>query len=485
MPGLAILTHQRTTQLLEMDRTMAGIASRFRLAANALSPINQLPPEILCEVFFHLRPVIRRGTERPRSIRRPFGDLLAATHTCQRWRVTAIAAADLWSQLFADSRKNLDDITLLFISRSGELPLDADLGHRLEVVAPYSNRLRTLSCKGCTVDDFSHLTNRPAPLLETLHILPYSDPGSVTLPTLFGNDSPSLRELVVNGYNPLPNNRFRDLSSFHLQLASRRSGRTFLTPLLAMLRDSPRLEELFLRLGVVSDAPLSAHGIPTRVPLHTLQKLHIRGTPATLTHEFLDSVDFAPNGIAVQFTNIADIAPGRNWMPPATLPPGLSLQAATSLEIIYAPDHGLIIQGTNAQARIRVAEASDSNTNHTEAFSGLVRHINPQFPLRELWIHVERRKKYKLPPLSKFNHLEKLVVRVTTDGNPIRRLLQMLDIGRGIPCPFLSTLVLSGALDVSVLSKILKARSNAGCRLGILRLGRTRVLLEEIGRAHV
>ena len=212
-------TYQRATQLLEMGRVMAGIVSRFRLVANALTPINQFPPEILCEVFFHLRPVIKRGSKEPGSTRQPFGDLLAVTHNCQRWRVSAIAAPYLWSQLIAtEPHKNFKDMIRLFISRSGELPLDADLRYQLAVVAPYTNHLRTLSCKGRTIDDFSHLCNRSAPFLETLHILPhYSDSANIPLPTLFNRYSPFLRELVVDGYNPLPNNHFRGLSSFYLR----------------------------------------------------------------------------------------------------------------------------------------------------------------------------------------------------------------------------------------------------------------------------
>ena len=462
-----------------MERIAVGIVSKLRLTANALTPINQLPPEILCEVFFHLRPVIRRGAKQPRSTRQPFEGLLAVTHTCQHWRETAIAAPDLWSQLVArDPRKDLDNMTLLFISRSGDLLLDADLGYRLDAVAPYANRLRTLSCKGCTADDFSRFSNHPAPFLETLHIhTHYADPEGRSLPTLFNNDSPSLRELVVSGYNPFTNNHFKGLSSLSLNLSSQRDSRKFLTPLLAMLHDCPRLEELFLSLGVASDNLPSADGIPTRVPLHALRKLHLRATPAGLTYRFLDSVDLALNGIAVQFTNIT---PEPGWVFPTMLPRELSLQSVTSLEIIYTSGRGLIIQGVNPGMQIRVVEDSTSNMNHEDRLRYLVHRTSPQPPLRELWIHIERKKEYKLPPLSQLSNLEKLVVRVTTNGNPIRRLLRMLDVDGGVPCPLLSMLDLSGVLSIEHLSKVLKARSSAGCRLGRLRLGSTLVLPEDI-----
>lgn len=463
-----------------MERAMAGIVSRFRSAANALTPINQLPPEILCEVFFHLRPAIRRGSKQSRPARAPFEDLLAVTHTCQRWRVTAIAAAELWSQLIArDPRKNFDDMTRLFISRSGELPLDADLGYRLAVVAPHAHRLRTLSCRGCLIDDFSNLSNRPVPLLETLHILPhdYFDSENPPLPTLFNRDSPSLRELAVNGYNPFPNNCFSGLSSFHLRLSSGDVGLTFWTPLLATLRDSPQLEELFLHVGAVFNYTTSAQDIPAPAILHALQKLHLRGTPSSMTRRLLNLIDLAPNGIAMQFTNIT---PELDWMFPPTLPLELSLHAVTSLEIIYVSGRGLIIQGTNPGMRIRIAELSNSDAVYAEIFSRLVARPSLQFSLRELWIHVERKKEYKLPSLSGFPHLEKLAVRVTTNGYPIHRLLRMLDVDANtghVPCPLLSTLDLSGVLGMLFLLKVLGARSKAGCRLERLRLGKAHVVM--------
>ena len=75
--------------------------------------------------------------------------------------------------------------------------------------------------------------------------------------------------------------------------------------------------------------------------------------------------------------------------------------------------------------RIRVVEAWDSDAAHTDIFSQLIGRRSPQLPLRELWIYIKQKnQKYNLPPLSKFPNVEKLVVRVTTNGNPIYRLFQ-------------------------------------------------------------
>jgi len=327
---------------------------------------------------------------------------------------------------------------------------------------------------GCTIDDFSQLSNRPVPLLETFHILPHDhfDSECPPLPTLFNRDSTSLRELFVNGYNPFPNNHFKNLSSFNLQLLSGEVCLTFWTLLLTMLQDSPQLEELFLHLSFIYHHPPFYKHSPTPAALHSLRKLHLRGIPSSLTRQFLDSVDLIPNGITMQFTNIV---PEFDWMFPPTLPLELSLHAVTSLEIIYVSTRGFIIQGTNSGIGIRVVEASDSDAIHAEIFSQLVGRRNPRLPLRELWIHIERKKEYKLPPLSGFPNLEKLAVKVTTNGNPIYRLLQMLDVDEHVPCPLLSTLDLSGLVNMKHLLKVLSARSKAGCRLGKLRFGKTLV----------
>ena len=121
------------------------------------------------------------------------------------------------------------------------------------------------------------------------------------------------------------------------------------TLLLAMLRDSPWLEELSLWLGLAGDNLPSTHSIPTRAILHALQKLHFHHTPATLIRQFLSFIDLAPNGIAIQFMNAASEP---DWVFPTTLPPEISLQAATSLEIVYASGDGLIVE-TGAKCPVR------------------------------------------------------------------------------------------------------------------------------------
>ena len=56
----------------------------------------------------------------------------------------------------------------------------------------------------------------------------------------------------------------------------------------------------------------------------------------------------------------------------------------------------------------------------------------------------------------------------------------MLGISGGASCPLLSTLTLLGVLSIDVLSEVLKTRSNAGYRLERLRLGQSRILLDEV-----
>ena len=238
-----------------------------------------------------------------------------------------------------------------------------------------------------------------------------------------------------------------------------------------MVQDSPQLEELFLLFGFIYDHPPFPKDGPTPATLHALRKLHLHGIPSSLTRRFLNSLDLIPNGIAMQ---LANTGLEFDWMFPPALPPELSLLAVTSLEIVYLSVGGFTIQGTNAGM-------GNSNTTHAEIFSQFAGQRNPPLPLRELWIHIERKErcKIKILSLSKFPDLEKLVVRATTNGNHIYRLLQKLNLHGHVPCPLLSTLDLSGLVSMEHLLKVLRARSKAGCRLGKLRLGGTRLLVED------
>jgi len=82
----------------------------------------------------------------------------------------------------------------------------------------------------------------------------------------FDHDSPSLRKVVIDGYETWRNNHFGGLSSLPLRPSSEGDALTLLIPLLAMLRDSLQLEEPFLWLGPAKDSLPSAHGIPTCAP---------------------------------------------------------------------------------------------------------------------------------------------------------------------------------------------------------------------------
>ena len=376
----------------------------------------------------------------------------------------------------------MDDLIRLFIHRSAQLPLDADV-EQLVAVAPYVHRLRTLSCAGSSIQRLPTFLEYPAPLLETLHIFPHPVFHFTTpLPALFNGDIPSLRELDVNGFDPFPNNSFRDLSSFRLQLSSGSGNPAFWNPLLAMLQNSPQLEEFFLYLGAGYDNFPSAEDIPTPAALHALRKLHIRGLTSTLVGQFLNSIDLPRSGIAMQFTDITKF----DWMSSSTLPPHLSFRAVTSLEIIYYPNTGFTIQGTGAQMQIRVVETSDSNAMHADIFSRLVMRGDAQHPLRELWIHIGRGTNLRLPSPSRFPHLKTLIVRETTKGGPIYRLLRQLEVvGGRVVCPLLSTLDLSGTVDRELLARVLGTRSGAGHRLRMLRLGKTRGLRKDVERLRM
>ena len=111
---------------------------------------------------------------------------------------------------------------------------------------------------------------------------------------------------------PCQTTTFRGLSSFYLRFSTGYDGRRWLPPLLAMLRDSPQLEELFLCLGIgnVSNALPSADPIPTRVPLHALHTF-VTLPPPWCTSFLVRSTSFQMRSPCSLQTSLQD-SPGRS-----------------------------------------------------------------------------------------------------------------------------------------------------------------------------
>lgn len=73
---------------------------------NAHSPIHQLPPEILGEIFSFASGVYDTFAERQKTQNRPTPTPVVLCHVCHSWRALVLHSPWLWSNVFFDSTTN-------------------------------------------------------------------------------------------------------------------------------------------------------------------------------------------------------------------------------------------------------------------------------------------------------------------------------------------------------------------------------------------
>ncbi|KAF5347266.1 hypothetical protein D9756_009983 [Leucocoprinus leucothites] len=112
-----------------------------------ISPLNQLPPDLLCEIFHHCLPIAHNAIM---SIHQP---PLSLTLVCKKWRHLVYSTPQLWATLHIvaapldfrpiaekKSKATLDAINA-WLSRSGVLPLSISMYH----CATFMTRSRTMN----------------------------------------------------------------------------------------------------------------------------------------------------------------------------------------------------------------------------------------------------------------------------------------------------------------------------------------------------
>ena len=288
--------------------------------------------------------------------------------------------------------------------------------------------------------------------------------GYFPLPTLSSNIAPlRLRELAIWGCSPWPNHQFGSLTS--LSLLCQEDLNASIYRLLDALRCSPHLEDLVLERDLRSSIGVlqpQEHNVPA-VPLRSLKRLNVCRLPVETTRCLLGALDLPSNGIFMRF---ADVSSDLHAIFPETVAPDVSPRAATKVELIYPPEDGVIIHATNGIAYTRLTWLSRfSPPLITEERRG-------EYHLKELWLHINGNKYHRMLPLRALHDLERLVVKIDPKRSIDSVLFPMLSPTKnGVPSPLLSTLEVQGAYDVAAFGKVLKARSDAGSRLKMLRTG--------------
>ncbi|KAL0579840.1 hypothetical protein V5O48_002148 [Marasmius crinis-equi] len=233
--------------------------TRARLEAMIRPSIRRLPTEILMDIFRITCEDNHKGTM----------PVLRLGGVCRRWRSITHASPALWSnincrKLYGMSHRDFGNLTRYCLDRSEQVPLSVSFGHWGALRGKYrmagftelikqSHRWKTLS-----FDDF--FPQSPAfpttlPILEELTIstqnwsFPLDLPNKVATPTLR-----TLRFHCAGGALKMAA-RFDMASLTCLSL----SGATFRAPLLALLRQCPKLTVLDMEwLDLASGSELEA-----------------------------------------------------------------------------------------------------------------------------------------------------------------------------------------------------------------------------------
>jgi len=241
---------------------------------NRITPINQIPPEILA-----LIPDFWDVDKRDE-------DVIALTHVCRGWRELFVSCPSLWANLDCVD----EDKTRVYVERSKSSPISLSLHSDyvalrdlFEFIPGITGRLRSLDIN-LDPEDLQlvsvHLSRR-APLLEVLSIRSCGDP--VLSSVLFDGDLSSLRELHLREIRTkLPWRNMVNLTSFTLTHESPISVNRFLD----FFESAPRLREI----GIISTIPISGARMSRNerlVPLACLQKMDTSGYPSHLFDHLL------------------------------------------------------------------------------------------------------------------------------------------------------------------------------------------------------
>lgn len=463
------------------DRLLA-VLCKLHYAANTIAPPNTLPPEILLTVFSYLCPGAHRDWDAEPMP--PYASLLAVTRVCHRWREIAVSATELWTRIILTGPQSIDRgifVAQPCVRRSGVQPLDFYCATRFsklvkaEELIPDRLRLRGVVYGGAdrfSKDELSKFL-LPATYLERLEIRANE---SFSLPVLASDTAPHLRELTISKCTLWPNNRFGSLIS--LVLLSQKDIDANIYSLLDTLRCSPHLEEFIVerenRTRTQPQEPPEQYTLP--IPLHSLKRLHVCRLLAGTTQRLLRALDLVPNGIFMRFTNVsADLGA----ILPEAITPELSPRAVAKLEVVYPPMCGVILHAANGVAHTRLAYRH--HPTRGEFLRWIMGKPFEGYSLKELWLHIDRKHNYEVPPPHVLRDLETLVIETDpTDEFDSTFFLMLSPNEDGVPSPLLSTLQLRNVSDVKILGDILKTRSDAGFRLKMLRVRWTYGLEEKM-----
>ncbi|KAI0327393.1 hypothetical protein GY45DRAFT_1133201 [Cubamyces sp. BRFM 1775] len=480
------------------------VYSAHRLAprlANAFSPVNRLPAEILAYIFF-LVPRRLHDVRAPDSPSQRWQsdnmidvrDLRNVLLTCLRWRDVVLGTSSLWSTVLQLNKQH-DSFYRNYFDRclSGPLYVYVERGVNdvlVKLVREHGARIKELylSCSSyCTGGCTAFLRESHLSGLERAFLLLHGDRGNTTSPhtePILAN-STHLRSLLLRATAYLPNASFPRLTVLRLRNLA---GGPTLEDFFAFASELSQLRMLELSSTVslyTSEVPNTLDAAnDSHITLPHLESFNVenffftprieeRETRITgLLHELLSRLSF-PSTCTLRLGTVA--IQNLIGILHQVLGPGQSVSHVhLQGEVQYSTEHHTSGGGISINALHADADPVD-RTNATVVIPGVrgvngkgaagtvraaFRHVfasTSSFTgVRNLWIDASlgfllRPRTSILPALQ---NLEFLVIYPELDsaaargGEPVRELLSILELtGEGtasqLPCPSLSTLAIN------------------------------------------
>ena len=239
------------------------MAASIRSVRNAHSPINRLPPELLCSIFLDVVRAcpedIQGGSNASvyRFVEQPNGVLNSLQSVCRLWRNTVSSSPILYSRIVADETTPVAEIEMM-LSRSGSMFLDVLFlcaEHMEDVLCSHRHRIQRLelvcSRRACAEYEDPPILDILAQRMPSLESFRYvwtthtAFSESFRLPPLFGGFAPHLTHLSVTHAEPWCTPGCPALVRLYVERAATNDPQS-IEDFLNFLDRSPMLEEIVL-----------------------------------------------------------------------------------------------------------------------------------------------------------------------------------------------------------------------------------------------
>ncbi|KAH9947373.1 hypothetical protein B0H21DRAFT_821960 [Amylocystis lapponica] len=436
----------------DMEFTLSLVSSSIRRIIRkarsrrnyASASVNQLPVEVLCEIFAHADD----GRIR---------DKLTLSHICAHWRSVALDFPFMWATIDLDSLTHSQYLTRL-IQRAGSIPLELEYydwhvldADKADFCSRYMPNTRALKIRVGTRymrHSGAWLADIPAPVLRRLQIA--VSEGTAIFPRLFGKQAPHLTELtLINCRLAWAPDLYAGLTKLKIdsQYVMQRSdpsdgdlGRIF--------AECPSLEELELvNCGPVHD--ITSLEPRTPVPLPNLRVLRL--------HLHVVDINYLLDVIAAPPTAHLILQCGTSGTEPSSIVGSVAagfapLQQLRSLEVCGST---CMMRGFSDAAGLHEAFSLSTYGSHSWEVFDLFRTDLAAFlplPLARLRLHAldDERALWLLERLPALTHLE-----LTSDAPDTLYHLLLALLDGPLFCRNLQSLVLADTyLDVDAVLQI-------------------------------